>query len=51
MILSVQREAVFIRSEKELAGMDSAQALAEAQAWLAEQYVELNVKYGITGEV
>ena len=48
VLLSVQREAVFLRSEKELAGIDSAQALTEAQAWLAAQDAELKIKYGIT---
>jgi hypothetical protein len=46
-LLAAQREAVFIRSEKELTGMDPAQALTEAQDWLADRETELRDKYGI----
>ena len=42
-----QRQAVYLRSEKEIGGMDPAQALSEAQAWLADYRAELVIKYGI----
>lgn len=48
MLQRARREAVFMRSEKELDGMKIAQALAEAQAWLADRETELELKYGIT---